>query len=74
MGKIRKGPKGFGKQLNVKIPPLLAGAIARFTATVQNGKYVQARCRTKKMRFQAVTRFTNHPTAKDGFRSKCKRR
>ncbi len=74
VGRIKKGPKGFGKTLNVKIPPLLAGAITRFTATVQNGKYVQARCRNKRMRFQAITRFTNHPTAKDDFHQRCKRR
>jgi hypothetical protein len=74
VGRLQKGPKGFGRQLNVKIPPLLAGAIARFTATVQNGRYVQARCKTKRMRFQAITRFTNHPTVKDDFNLKCKRR
>jgi hypothetical protein len=74
VGRLRKGPKGFGRTLNVKIPPILAGAISRFTATVQNGRYVQARCKTKRMRFQAVTRFTNHPTAKDNFNLKCKRR
>jgi len=74
VGKIKKGPKGFGKQLNVKIPPLLAGAISRFTATVKNGKYVQARCKTKNMKFQAVTQYENHPTTTDDFSSKCKRK
>ncbi len=74
VGRIVKGPKGFGKTLNVKIPPLLAGAITRFTATVQNGKYVQARCRNKRMRFEAITRFTNHPTTKDDFVQRCKQR
>jgi hypothetical protein len=74
VGKIKKGPKGFGKQLNVKIPPLLAGAISRFTATVKSGKYVQARCKTKNMKFQAVTQYENHPTTTDDFSSKCKRK
>jgi hypothetical protein len=74
VGKIKKGPKGFGKQLNEKIPPLLAGAITRFTATVKSGKYVQARCKTKNMKFQAVTQYENHPTTTDDFSSKCKRK
>jgi hypothetical protein len=74
VGKIKNGPKGFGKQLNVKIPPLLAGAISRFTATVKNGKYVQARCKAKNMKFQAVTQYENHPTTTDDFSSKCKRK
>ena len=58
----------------MKIPPLLAGAITRFTATVKSGKYVQARCKTKNMKFQAVTQYENHPTTTDDFSSKCKRK
>ncbi len=42
------------------IPPLLAGAITRFTTTVKNGKYVQARCKTKNEKWQATTIYTNH--------------
>jgi hypothetical protein len=72
VGKIKDGPKGYGKQLDVKVPPLQAGAIARFTVTVKNGKYVQARCKNKNMKFQAVTKFSNFPTATDDFSSKCK--
>lgn len=74
VGKLKKGPKGYGKTLNVRVPPLLAGAISRFTTTVQNGKYVKARCRQKRMRFQAVSRYTNHPTTTDRFVQRCKRR
>jgi len=74
VGKIQKGPKGFGKTLNVKIPPLLAGAITRFTATVKNGKYVQARCKTKSMKFRATTKFEDHPTVSDEYKAKCKRK
>ena len=74
VGRLQKGPKGFGRTLNVKIPPLLAGAISRFTATVQNGRYVQARCRSKRMRFQAITRYSNHPPTKDDFRTRCTQR
>ena len=74
VGRIQKGPKGFGRTLNVKIPPLLAGAITRFTVTVQNGRYVQARCRQTKMTFQAISRYDNHPTTTDDFTQRCKRR
>ncbi|HET6831055.1 MAG TPA: hypothetical protein VFH44_06855 [Solirubrobacterales bacterium] len=74
VGKIKKGPKGYGKTLNVKIPPLLAGAISRFTATVKKGKYVQARCKTKNMKFQAITKYQNHPTTTDDYATKCKRK
>jgi hypothetical protein len=74
VGKIKDGPKGYGKQLDVKVPPLQAGAIARFTVTVKNGKYVQARCKNKNMKFQAITKFSNFPTATDDFSSKCKQK
>ncbi len=73
-GKIKNGPKGFGKQLDVKIPPLLAGAITRFTVTVKSGKYVQARCKSKNQKFQAVTQYENHPTTTGDFSSKCKQK
>lgn len=74
IGRLQNGPRGFGRSLNVQIPPLLAGAIARFTATIQNGRYVQARCKQKRQRFQAITRYSNHPTTTDEFVSNCKRR
>ncbi len=74
IGKIQNGPKGYGKTLNVKIPPLLAGAISRFTTTVKNGKYVQARCKNKSMKYQAVTKYDNHPTTSDDFKQKCKQK
>jgi hypothetical protein len=77
VGKLKTGnkaPAGYGSQLDVTIPPLQAGAIARFTVTVKNGKYVQARCKNKNMKFQAVTKFSNFPTATDDFSSKCKQK
>ncbi|MEZ5155417.1 MAG: hypothetical protein R2718_04825 [Solirubrobacterales bacterium] len=74
VGKLKKGPKGYGSQLDVKIPPLLAGAISRFTTTVKSGKYVQARCKTKNMKFQAITDYENHPTTTDDYSSKCKQK
>jgi len=73
-GKIKNGPKGYGKQLNVTIPPLLAGAISRFTTTVKSGKYVQARCKSKTQKFQAVSVYSNHPTTTGDFTSKCKQK
>jgi len=72
VGKLKKGPHGYGRTLDVKIPPLLAGAISRFTTTVKSGKYVQARCRSKRMKFQAITSYENHPRTTDDFTSKCK--
>ena len=77
VGKLKTGnkaPTGYGSQLDVTIPPLQAGAIARFTTTVKNGKYVQARCKKKNMKFQAITKFSNFPTATDDFSSKCKQK
>ena len=74
VGKLKKGPKGYGSTLDVKIPPLLAGAISRFTTTVKSGKYVQARCKNKNMKFQAITQYDNHPTTKDNYKSKCKQK
>ncbi|MEZ5155063.1 MAG: hypothetical protein R2718_03025 [Solirubrobacterales bacterium] len=72
VGKLKKGPKGYGRTLDVKIPPLLAGAISRFTTTVKSGKYVQARCKSKNMKFQAVTWYDDHATTKDDYGQKCK--
>jgi len=76
VGKIKDGPKGFGKQLDVTIPPLALGAITRFTTTVDHGKYVQARCKNKNMKFQAITTFSNYTpaTVTDDFESKCKQK
>jgi len=77
VGKLKSGkkaPKGYGSQLDVTIPPLLAGAISRFTTTVKSGKYVQGRCKTKNMKFQAITNYDNHPTTKDDYKSKCKQK
>ncbi len=61
VGKLKDGPPGFGDQLDVTIPPLLAGAITRFTTTVKSGKYVQARCKSKNEKWQAVTQVRQPP-------------
>ncbi len=60
-GKLKKGPKGYGKRLDVTIPPLQAGAIHSFRATVKRGKYVQARCKQKRNKFRAMTWFHDWP-------------
>jgi hypothetical protein len=76
VGKLKegKGGPGFGDLLDVRIPPLLAGAISRFTTTVKAKKYVQARCKTKTMKFQATTDYDTHPTTTDQYTTKCKRK
>ena len=79
VGKLKTGkkaPKGYGSQLDVTIPPLLAGAIARFTTTVKAGKYVQARCKAKNEKWRAITTFENFtsPTVTDDYTSKCKQK
>jgi hypothetical protein len=74
VGKLKTGkkaPKGYGAQLDVTIPPLLAGAITRFTTTVKAKKYVQARCKTKNEKWQAITEYHNHPKTSDDYTSKC---
>jgi hypothetical protein len=60
VGKLGKGRSSeFGSNLDVTIPPLLAGAIDDFKTTVKNGKYVQARCKSTTNQFAAETTFTN---------------
>jgi hypothetical protein len=72
IGKLKKGPKGFGKQLDVTVPILPAGGIERFTVTVKAKRYIQARCKPKRMRYQAITTFSNHPRVKDNYVDRCK--
>ena len=74
VGKLKKGPKGYGDQLDVTIPPLLAGAISRFTTTVKAGKYVQARCKSKSEKWQAITKYNNHADTTDDYASTCKQK
>ena len=74
VGKLKKGPKGYGNQLDVTIPPLLAGAISRFTTTVKAGKYVQARCKNKSEKWQAITKYNNHAETTDDYASTCKQK
>jgi hypothetical protein len=77
VGKLKSGkkaPKGYGSQLDVTIPPLLAGAISRFTTTVKSGKYVRARCKTKNEKWQAISQYDNYPKTTDDYKSKCKQK
>ncbi len=64
--------KPYKKSLDVAIPPLAAGAIAFFEVTIKKSKYIQARCKPKKMTWQATTFFSDAPTTSDTFKSKCK--
>lgn len=77
VGKLKTGkkaPKGYGAQLDVTIPPLLAGAISRFTTTVKAKKYVQARCKAKNEKWQATTKYHNHSTTTDDYATQCKQK
>ena len=72
VGKLVKGPQGFGSSLDVTIPPLGAGAISNFETTVKAGKYVQARCKSKTNKFQAHSFYTDHsPTDTPVWETKC---
>jgi hypothetical protein len=74
VGQLKNGPKGFGSQLDVTIPPLALGAIRRFTTTVKSGKFVQARCKSKNMKFQAVSMYDDHAKTTDDYTTKCKQK
>ncbi len=64
--------KGFRESLDVSIPPLAAGAISLFKVRLFKSKYVKARCRPRRMKFQATTFFSNAPPTVDGFSFGCK--
>jgi hypothetical protein len=59
VGKLVKGKAPYSNVLQVKIPPLGAGAITQFLTTVKAGKYIQGRCKSKKNPFAATTTFTD---------------
>ncbi len=73
-GKLKKGPKGYGSQLDVTIPPLAAGGIARFSVAVKAKNYVQAKCKAKNMKYQAITKFEDHPQVSDTTTQKCQQK
>ncbi len=59
IGKLKKSHAGkqYGQALDVTIPPLAAGAISVFKVTIPKSKYVQAKCKSKKIPVQATTYF-----------------
>ena len=73
-GKLKKSKAGkkYGKALDVTLPPRAAGAISFFEVTVKKSKYIQARCKPKKMTFQATTFFDDAPKSSDTHTIKCK--
>jgi hypothetical protein len=65
--------KPYKESLDVSIPPLAAGAISLFKVTIpKSAKYVKAKCKPKKMRFQATTFFTDGTNTADTTIHKCK--
>jgi len=74
VGKLKKSKSGkkYGKALDVTIPPLAAGAISFFEVTIPKSKYIQGRCKSKKMYFQAETFFDGGTSTKDDYFKKCK--
>lgn len=67
--------KAYGKQLDVSIPLIAggAGALSEFQVKVNKGKYVQARCKAKKMPFRAAFTYTDAPKTKVTDSDRCKR-
>ena len=59
----KKGSKSYKYSLDVSIPPLAAGAISFFKVTIKSGKYLSAKCKPKKMKFQATSFFNDGPNA-----------
>lgn len=76
VGKLKKSKSGskYGKALDVTIPPLAAGAISFFEVTIPKSKYIQGRCKSKKMWFQAQTFFTDGTSTTDDYSKKCKQK
>jgi hypothetical protein len=64
--------KRYKESLDVTIPPLAAGAIAFFEVTIKKSKYIQAKCKPKKMWWQATTFFGDAPSSSDTYSTKCK--
>jgi hypothetical protein len=76
--KVKGRPPGTGsgpykESLDVVIPPLAAGAIQFFEVTIKKSKYIQARCKPKKLKWQATTFFSDGtPPTADTYATKCK--
>ena len=72
VGKLKKGPKGYGKTLDVAVPGTPPFSISEFRTTVKNGAYVSARCKQKNATYQARTTYSNHPSTEATSVVKCK--
>ena len=74
VGKLVKSKSGkaYKQALDVTIPPLAAGAISFFEVTIKKSKYIQAKCKPKKMQWQATTFFTDGTQTSDDYSQKCK--
>lgn len=66
------GLSEYKEALDVSIPPVAAGAISSFKVTIKESKFLQAKCSSKKMQFQATTSFSNHDPVSDVDTFKCK--
>lgn len=74
VGKLKKGPKGFGKTLDVTVPGTPPFSISEFRTTVKNGKFVQARCKDKTATYRARTDYNDHPSTEATAVVKCKQK
>jgi hypothetical protein len=65
-----------GTNLSIDIPPLGGGvgAISEFTSKIKKGKYVQGRCKSKKIKYQGTFTFSDAPSATATDKQKCKRK
>jgi hypothetical protein len=65
-----------GSTLSVDVPPLGGGvgAIAKFNTKVKKGKYVQGRCKNKKIKTTSTFTFSDAPTATAKDTQKCKQK
>lgn len=73
-GKLVKSKAGkkYSQALDVDIPPLAAGAISFFETTLKKSKFVQAKCKPKKLTWQATTYFEDGTQTSDTSTVKCK--
>ena len=74
VGKLKKSKSGgaYKQALDVSIPPLAAGAISFFEVTINKRGYLKAKCKPKKMKFQATTFFEGGSKTSDTDVQKCK--
>ena len=64
------------ERLTVTVPPIAggAGASSVFNTTVEAGKYVQARCKSKTIKYDETFSFTDAPDAIANDTQKCKQK